>query len=151
MSQNLFLTHPLSHFNHHPSPPHLPVFIMNQPDKFSWKARARSFRYAFQGIRTLFLTEHNARIHALATVLVIIAGFLFKISPEEWMVVIICIGTVLMAESFNSAIEALADKISPDKDPLIGKAKDLAAGAVLLFVIAAVAAGLIIFIPKIIG
>ena len=56
-----------------------------------------------------------------------------------------------MAESFNSAIEALADKISPDKDPLIGKAKDLAAGAVLLFVIVAVAAGLIIFIPKIIS
>lgn len=117
--------------------------------KFSWKARGRSFIYAFAGIRSLFTGEHNARIHAVAAVAVIIAGFLFRITAMEWVAVILCIAGVLMAEAFNSAIEALADKISPEKDPLIGRAKDIAAGAVLLFVIGAVAVGLIIFLPYI--
>ena len=53
-----------------------------------------------------------------------------------------------MAEAFNSAIEALADKVSPEKDPLIGKAKDLGAAGVLLFVFGAVAVGLIIILTK---
>ena len=56
-----------------------------------------------------------------------------------------------MAEGFNTAVECLADKVSPEYDPLIGRAKDIAAGAVLLFVIAAVAVGLIVFIPKLIA
>lgn len=115
------------------------------------KARGRSFIYAFKGIATLFRDEHNARIHAAVTVVVIIAGFLLHLSPMEWCVVVLCIGGVLMAEAFNSAIEALADKISPDQDPLIGKAKDLGAGAVLLLVFGAVTAGLIIFLPKFIA
>lgn len=72
-----------------------------------------------------------------------------RISPTEWGLVSLCIGGVLMAEAFNTAIEALADKVSPQKDPLIAKAKDVAAGAVLIFVFAAVAVGLIVFIPKI--
>lgn len=81
-------------------------------------------------------------------VLVIAAGFIFSISRMEWCAVVLCIGGVLMAEAVNSAIEALADKVSPERDPLIGRAKDIAAGAVLLFVIAAVVVGLIVFIPK---
>ena len=56
-----------------------------------------------------------------------------------------------MAEAFNTAIEALCDKVSPGFDPLIGRAKDLAAGAVLLFVFAAITVGLIVFIPKFIA
>lgn len=112
------------------------------------KARGRSFKYAFKGISTLFREEANARIHICVTLLVVIAGFIFRISPMEWCAVALCIGGVLMAEGFNSAVEALADKISPHYDPLIGKAKDLAAGAVLLFTGGAVAVGLIIFLPK---
>ncbi len=67
------------------------------------------------------------------------------------MAVALCIGGVLMAEGFNSAVEALADKICTTPDPLIKRAKDIAAGAVLLFVIAAVAVGLIIFIPRLLA
>lgn len=114
------------------------------------KDRARSFKYAFRGIGFLFREEHNARIHAVVTVLVIVAGVWLGLSATEWSLVAICIGAVLMAETFNSAVEALADKISPERNPLIGKAKDLAAGAVLLMVFGAVAVGLIIFLPKII-
>ena len=120
-------------------------------EKFSWKKRIRSFRYAFAGILRLVRTEHNARIHCVAAVCTIVSGILFGISATEWIAVAICIGGVLAAEGFNSAIEALADRITAERDEAIKHAKDLAAGAVLLFVAGAVAAGLIIFIPKIIA
>lgn len=119
-------------------------------EKFSWKKRARSFKYAFRGIAGLFICEHNARIHLTVAVAVIVAGVCLNVSSMQWLALSVCIGGVLMAEAFNSAIEALADKISPGFDPLIRRAKDLAAAAVLLFVLAAVAVGLIIFVPKII-
>lgn len=124
---------------------------MEGNEKFSWRARGRSFKYAFRGIGMLVGGEHNARIHCVVALLVVIAGFVFGISALEWIAVTLCIGGVLMAECFNSAIEALCDKVSPEHDPLIGRAKDMAAGAVLLFVIAAIVVGLIVFIPKIWG
>lgn len=111
------------------------------------KKRIKSFAYAFKGIRGLF-SQPNARIHACVAVIVITCGAWLGLAPWEWAVVALCIGGVLMAEAFNTALEALCDKVSPEIDPLIGRAKDLAAGAVLLFVFAAVAAGLIIFLPK---
>lgn len=120
-------------------------------NRFSWRARARSFRYAWAGIRALIAGEHNARIHCVAAAAVIAAGFALGISAAEWMAVALCIGGVLMAEGLNSAVEALADKICTTPDPLIKRAKDIAAGAVLLFVIAAVAVGLIIFIPRLLA
>lgn len=122
---------------------------MERQQPFSWKARARSFRYAAKGITTLFRCEHNARIHLAVTFAVIIAGLLLNLDIWQWAVVSLCIGSVLGAEAVNSAVEAVCDKISPAHDPLIGKAKDLAAAAVLLVVTGAVAAGLLIFIPKI--
>ena len=111
------------------------------------RKRIASFGYAFKGIGTLF-GQPNACIHIAVAAVVIVCGIWLELVPWEWSVVALCIGGVLMAEAFNSAVEALADKVSPGKDPLIGKAKDLAAGAVLLMVFAAVAAGLIIFLPK---
>lgn len=117
--------------------------------RFSWKARGKSFRYAWTGICTLFREEHNARIHLAITCVVIVCGFLFRISLSEWAVTMVCIGSVLMAEGFNSAIEALADRVDMEKNPLIGKAKDLASGAVLLMACGSAVAGLIIFVPKI--
>ncbi|MCM1005178.1 MAG: diacylglycerol kinase family protein [Prevotella sp.] len=118
---------------------------------FSWRARGRSFKYAWDGIKALLWGEHNARIHICVAVAVIAAGVLLGLDSWEWVAVSLCIGGVLMAEGFNSAIEALADKICTENDPLIKRAKDIAAGAVLLFVAAVVAAGLIIFVPKILN
>ncbi len=117
---------------------------------FSFKARLRSFKYAWQGIKSLVIGEHNARIHLFATICVIAAGLLLQLSYLEWAVIALCIGGVFMAEALNSAVEALCDKVSTEYDPLIGKAKDLAAGAVLLFVCGAVVAGLCVFVPKLI-
>ena len=114
-----------------------------------WKLekRIRSFGYAFQGIAALF-SQPNACIHAAVTVVVLACGWWLGLAPWEWCAVIICIGGVLMAEAMNTALEALCDKVSPTHDPLIGRAKDVAAGGVLIFVFAAVIVGLIIFIPK---
>ncbi|WP_106829667.1 diacylglycerol kinase family protein [Parabacteroides pacaensis] len=111
--------------------------------------RLKSFLYAFQGIGELIKSEPNARIHLFATVCVVLAGLYFKLSPTEWIAVIIVIGGVFSAEGVNSSIETLGDLVSPGYHPSVKKAKDLAAGAVLLVAIAAALVGLIIFVPKI--
>ena len=108
-----------------------------------------SFKYAGEGIYSLFMHERNAQIHLGAAVCVITAGCLFDLCAWEWCAVIMCIGGVFMAEGFNTAIEKLCDKVSPQRDPLIKIAKDIAAGAVLLFVFSAVIIGLIVFLPHI--
>lgn len=120
-------------------------------EKFSLRKRARSFGYAFAGIQTLLRDEHNSRIHVFAMACVVVAGFLLDISAMEWCVVALCCGGVLMAEAMNSAVEALADLVSPDFHPLVKKAKDVGAAGVLMMAIAAATAGLIIFLPKLTG
>lgn len=113
-------------------------------------ARLRSFRYAFAGLRLLLREEHNARIHATITVLVVVAGIVLRVSPVEWGVLVICIGMVLAAEAFNSAIERVANYLTTERDDRIRDIKDLAAGAVLLCAIAAAIVGLIVFVPHIV-
>ena len=120
-------------------------------EHFSLKKRARSFGYAFNGIKILFRYEHNAKIHSCVTMLVIAAGIWFNISINEWIAIALTCGIVLAAESFNSAIEALCDLVSPQQNPIIKKVKDLAAAAVLFTAIAALIVGCIIFIPYIIS
>ena len=118
---------------------------------FSWKRRMRSFRYAFNGIRLLVGGEANARIHCVAAACAVTAGICLDISRLEWIAVTFAIGMVLAAEAVNSAIEALADRVSPEYDEAIKRTKDLAAGAVLLLAIAAAVVGLIIFLPKLVS
>lgn len=91
--------------------------------------------------------EHNARIHLAALVCAIALGFIFGITMTEWCLVALCIGGVLMAEAINTAVEALADLVSPGRHPLVKKAKDVAAAGVLFMAIAAATVGLIIFLP----
>lgn len=122
---------------------------MKNKSKFSWRKRALSFKYAWQGFLALVKTEHNSWIHLVVAACVIAAGIIWNVSLVEWCLLVLCIGSVIAAEAFNSAIEALADKISLENDELIGKAKDLGAFAVLFLSLASVCVGLIIFIPKI--
>lgn len=95
----------------------------------------------------MFRSEPHARLHLIAAILVVAAGCYWNISATEWCLCVLCIGAVFTAEAFNTAIEALADRVSPEKHPLIAKAKDVAAGAVLLTAIASAIVGLIIFLP----
>ncbi len=115
---------------------------------FSFKKRLESFKYAFNGLCLLIRDEHNARIHLFFATLAIAAGFYFNIHYIEWLILILTIGFVFVAEFFNSSIEALADKISEKEDPLIKKSKDIAAGGVLFTAIISVIVGLIIFGPR---
>ena len=78
---------------------------------------------------------------------VIIAGIVLGITRTEWIMVVMCIGTVIAAELFNTAIEKLVDSVSPERHPVAGQVKDIAAGAVLICAVAAAIIGLIIFIP----
>ncbi|MBO7625655.1 MAG: diacylglycerol kinase family protein [Bacteroidales bacterium] len=120
-------------------------------EKFSVRKRIKSFSYAFAGLRVLFREEHNARIHAVAAVLAVAMGFLFRISPMEWIAVVIVIGMVFAAEIINSSIERTADFVKAERDDRKRDIKDLGAAAVLVCAIAAAVVGIIIFIPKIIA
>jgi diacylglycerol kinase len=117
--------------------------------KFSIKKRIKSFVYAFNGIRILINEEHNSRVHLLAAICAIIAAIIFKISDLEWIAIIFSIGFVISVEAINSAIENIADFISPEKHQQIKKIKDLAAASVLIGAITSLSIGLIIFLPKI--
>lgn len=111
--------------------------------------RIKSFGYAFKGIAILFTSQVNARIHAVVLSAVVVAGFYFKIDKTEWLAVVLIAALVLSAEAMNTAVEFVVDLVSPDYHPLAGKAKDVAAGAVLLAAFGAIVVGLIIFLPKI--
>jgi diacylglycerol kinase (ATP) len=117
-------------------------------DGFSVAARARSFGHAFAGVAALLTTQHNAWIHALATVAVLVAGVVLRVSALEWALLCLAIGLVWLAEGLNTALEALCDRVAPEPHPLVRRAKDVAAGGVLLAACAAAAAGLFIFLPK---
>ena len=119
-------------------------------DGFTFRKRLRSFGYAFNGIRLLITREH-AWIHCFVAVCVVIAGILLGLSETEWIAVVIVIGAVLAAEAVNSALEAIADFVSPEYSEAIKQTKDLAAGAVLIMAIAAAIVGGIIFFPKLIA
>lgn len=107
----------------------------------------RSFGYAIEGIRAA-LHEQNIRFHVCAAIAVIVAGFFTSLSIVEWCIIIIVIFGMLSLEMINSAIERVVDLASPDLHPLAKAAKDIAAGAVLIFSLASVIIGLLIFIPK---
>lgn len=111
--------------------------------------RRKAFGYAFSGVWTLFKKEAHAKIHLVAGIMAVCLGFICDIERWEWCVVLLCIGGVIMAEGFNTAIEAVADKVSKEKDPLIKIAKDVAAGAVLVQAAISAIVGLLIFLPHI--
>lgn len=113
------------------------------------KTRIHSFRHAIRGIGMVLKSEKNMQIHLIVSVLVIIAGIFFKINITEWMLCLLCFGLVLGAEMVNTSIEKLVDLVSPQRHELAGKAKDIAAGAVLICALIAASVGLIIFIPKV--
>ncbi|MGI6036721.1 MAG: diacylglycerol kinase family protein [Limnochordia bacterium] len=108
-----------------------------------------SFRDAWSGLRTAVQTQRNMRIHLGCALLVLMAGYILPLSRPELVVVILCIGLVIIAEIFNTVIETVVDLATEEYHPLAARAKDLAAGGVLIAAIMAVVVGVIIFLPKI--
>jgi diacylglycerol kinase len=120
-------------------------------DKFSFKSRIGSFRFALNGIWSLLKYEHNSRIHLIAAIIAIVLGIIFKLNLSEWSLLIVIIGLVFITELINSSLESLADRIDPEWNEHIGKAKDYAAAAVLVSAVIAIIAGCLIFIPKLLA
>ena len=112
-------------------------------------ARLRSFGHAFRGLKVLLQTQHNARIHAAATVLVVAAGLTLRISPAEWAAIVLAAVCVWAAEALNTSIEFLVDLASPELHPLAAKAKDVAAAAVLVAAIGSLLVGILVFTPHV--
>jgi diacylglycerol kinase (ATP) len=106
-----------------------------------------SLANAGNGIAHVLLTQRNARIHAAATAGVTAAGLLLDIAARDWCLLVLAMALVWMAEGFNTALEILADAVVPEHHPMIGRAKDVAAGAVLLAAIGAALVGALIFGP----
>ena len=108
----------------------------------------KSFGYAFQGIFNTIRTERNIKIHCAAAILVTIFGIWLQLSKTEWMICFILFGLILALELVNTAVEATVDLFTEERKPLAKKAKDAAAGAVLIVAIFAAVIGILIFIPK---
>jgi diacylglycerol kinase (ATP) len=119
----------------------------NSKRPFEFTGRIRSFRHATRGIVRMICCQHNAWIHAAATLIVVSAGFVFHLSPSDWCWIILAISIVWTAEALNTAFEFLVDVASPAFHPMVRDAKDVAAGAVLVTAIASSVIGLIIFWP----
>ncbi|MEK6662487.1 MAG: diacylglycerol kinase family protein [Pseudomonadota bacterium] len=115
--------------------------------KTSFICRLKSFVYALQGLALLVRTQFNARVHLLATVLVFAAGIHFDLSRAEWLWIIVAIVLVWSAEALNTALEQLADALHPERHPGIGRAKDVAAAAVLIAALGAGVIGVLVFMP----
>jgi diacylglycerol kinase len=110
--------------------------------------RLASFKWAFKGIGDLFSHHPNAKVHLFATGLVVPLSFWLQITAIEWCLIVLCIVLVMSMEAMNSALEYLADKVSLEENELIGKAKDIAAAAVLISSIGAILVGGLILLPK---
>ena len=114
---------------------------------FSLSARAKSFVYAFAGLGFMLRTQHNAWIHAAATLAVIGVGLGLRVSLADWRWLVVAMAMVWVAETFNTAVEYVCDAVSPGYSETVKHAKDIAAGAVLICAVAAVVIGICTLAP----
>ena len=115
--------------------------------RFTLTGRVRSFDYALRGVLLMLKSQHNAWLHALASVVVVLVGRVCRLSSGEWCWLVLAIMAVWTAEALNTALEFLADVASPEFHPLVEKAKDVAAGAVLISATGSIVIALLIFEP----
>ena len=123
----------------------------SQKEKKAWREvkYSEKFSNALRGMYVAFKVTRHAFILIIATLVVVVLGFYFKVSSFEWIALVFAIGFVLVSEVFNTAIEIDIDLTSPEYHPYARDTKDVAAAAVLLSVFVAIIVGLIVFLPKI--
>ena len=114
---------------------------------FSFRERAGSFRHAFSGLGFMLRTQHNAWLHAVATLLAVAAGVALGLGAADWKWLVLTIVMVWVAETMNTAFEHLCDVVSPDHHASVKIAKDVAAAAVLICAFGAVVMAWLIFAP----
>lgn len=110
-----------------------------------------SFRYAFEGVRTVFQEERNMRSHTFSAIIVILLSLFLPLTLHEWLWILLAVFAIIVMEICNTVVENIIDFISPDYHPLAKKVKDMAAAAVLFTSFFAVITGAIILLPKILG
>ncbi|MFI5148681.1 MAG: diacylglycerol kinase family protein [Bacteroidia bacterium] len=120
--------------------------MKNKKDRFLQRV-IKSFHFAFRGIATFLATPSNAWIHLLAAITVCSGGIILHITRSDWALIIIAIALVITAEMFNTALESLMDLVSPDYHKLAERAKDIAAGAVLVTALTSLLIGVLVFWP----
>ena len=128
-------------------PPRLASEDAGAGGPFSLTGRVRSFRHAITGIILMLKSQHNAWLHATASIVILAVGAFFHLGAREWCWLVIAIMAVWTAEALNTALEFLADVASPEYHPIVEKAKDVAAGAVLISATGSVVIGLLILGP----
>ena len=119
-----------------------------EKDNSFFTGRLKSIGFALKGAYKLITTEHSIMVQFSIAILLVIAGFYFHISREEWMMQTLAFGLVIGIESLNTAVEKIADFIHPEFHDRIGFIKDIAAGAVMFAATAAIVVGLLIYVPK---
>lgn len=122
---------------------------MKNPNDSFLRGRLRSLKFALKGTWLLITTEDSIKTQLFFGVISIAIGFYFSISPVEWMIQLLCIALVLVAESLNTAIEKTADFIHPEFHEKIGFIKDIAAGAPSFAALFSLVIAGIIYVPKI--
>jgi diacylglycerol kinase (ATP) len=120
-------------------------------DRFTVSARVRSFGHATRGIWIVLRGQHNAWIHALATVVVVGLGLGLGVGTADWCWLVLALTAVWACEAFNTALEHLADAASPGFHPLVRQAKDAAAGAVLIAAVGATVIGVLVLGPPLLS
>ncbi len=117
------------------------------PQRFTFAARLKSFSYAITGVGFMLKTQHNAWLHAVATLLVIALALYCDVSGSDWRWLIVAMAMVWVAETLNTAVEYMCDMVSPGYSEAVKHAKDISAGGVLIAAVAALLIGVLTFRP----
>lgn len=127
-------------------------FRGNKVSKYKAPGFAGTMKNSFKGIRLALKSERNVRVHFVAALLVIVSGIVLKFSPAEFCLLLLTIAVVIIAEMMNSAIEFSLDAIFHNRySKLVGMAKDIAAGAVMVATFISIAIGILLFGSKIVS
>lgn len=128
-------------------------FVRNGASKFAREkfSLSQAFSCAWSGFVYILRSQRNMKIHLTAAALAIMLGFILKIDAASWTAIFLCIGCVLTAECFNTALESLVDLVSPQYHKLARYTKDCAAAGVLVFAVISVVVALIIFVPRVVA
>lgn len=119
--------------------------------KLGFKRVLKSFKFSFDGLKYAYLHEQSLALHVIAMAVIISFGFGFKISPMQWVITLVMGALILVAELFNTAIEAVVDMVTEEYHPLAKVAKDTASAACFVANMTAAGMWLVVFIPKIIS
>lgn len=107
-----------------------------------------SFRCAIEGLRYVLRSERNARIHLAMAILVVLMSIWLRLTAVEWVLMVAAIALVFAGEMLNTVVELTIDLITVERNPLAKRAKDVAAGAILVAAVAAAIMGLLILGPR---